>query len=84
MNTDALSKSSNYGNVLRDDRMSYADYNERLVLDALRKKRNLNDYSGDLIDPQSVRECIARAEALLAGTQQWLAAHYADLLQDNE
>jgi len=57
---------------------------ERLVLDALRKKRNLNDYSGDLIDPESVRECVARAEALLARTQQWLAAHRADLLQDNE
>lgn len=57
---------------------------ERLVLDALRKKRNLNDYSGDLIDPESVRESIARAEALLARTQQWLAAHHADLLEDGE
>jgi hypothetical protein len=27
-----------------------------LVLDALRRKRNVNDYAGDLIDPESVRE----------------------------
>ena len=37
-----------------------------LVLDALRKKRNLTDYSGDLIDSESVRECLLRAEELIA------------------
>lgn len=37
-----------------------------LVLDALRKKRNLTDYSGELIDPASVRECLMRAEELVA------------------
>lgn len=36
-----------------------------LVLDALRKKRNLTDYSGELIDPASVRECLMRAEELV-------------------
>jgi hypothetical protein len=35
-----------------------------VVMDALRKKRNVNDYSGDLIEPESVRECIAQADAL--------------------
>lgn len=37
-----------------------------LVLDALRKKRNLTDYSGELIDPASLRECLLRAEELVA------------------
>lgn len=53
-----------------------------LVLDALRRKRNLNDYMGDPIDPESVRECIERAEALLAQIHQWLKARYARLLKD--
>lgn len=43
-----------------------------LVLDALRKKRNLNDYSGDLIDPESVRECLLRAEWLIVRCCEWL------------
>ena len=51
-----------------------------LVLDALRKKRNVNDYSGDLIDPASVRECIARAKTLLATTRKWLEDHHPNLL----
>ena len=55
-----------------------------LVLEALRKKRNVNDYSGDLIDPESVRECIARAAALLATTRQWLKEHHPQLLDQPE
>ena len=51
-----------------------------LVLDALRRKRNVNDYSGDPIDPESVRECIARATALLATTRRWLKQHHPQLL----
>lgn len=53
-----------------------------LVLDALRKKRNINDYSGDLIEPESVRECIAQAHSLLERTQAWLASHQPGLLKD--
>lgn len=53
-------------------------------LDALRKKRNVNDYSGDPIDPESVRECIARAAALLATTRQWLKEHHPQLLQQQK
>lgn len=52
-----------------------------VVLDALRKKRNLNDYSGDLIEPASVRECIQQAQALLDTTQRWLRANRPDLFQ---
>jgi len=52
-----------------------------LVLDALRKKRNVNDYSGDLIDPESVRECVARANTMLASTRSWLQDHHPELLK---
>ncbi len=51
-----------------------------IVMDALRKKRNVNDYSGDLIEPESVRECIAQADALFGHVGQWLAANRPDLL----
>jgi hypothetical protein len=55
-----------------------------LVLDALRKKRNLNDYSGDLIDPESVRECIERATDLVALLQRWLETSHPELLRSGE
>ena len=50
-----------------------------LVLDALRKKRNVNDYSGDLLEPDSLRECIAQADKLFATTTAWLKANRPDL-----
>ena len=51
-----------------------------VVLDSLRKKRNLNDYSGDLIEPAAVKTCITQAESLLRVTEQWLTQHRPDLL----
>ena len=51
-----------------------------IVLDALRKQRNLNDYEGDPISDAAVTECLAQAKALLAHTRQWLQAHRPDLL----
>jgi hypothetical protein len=54
------------------------------VLDALRKKRNLNDYGGDLIEPASLTECIAQAKALLKLTTRWLRANRPELLTDQK
>jgi hypothetical protein len=51
-----------------------------IVLDALRKQRNLGDYEGNPVTDAAVAECLKQAEALLAHTQQWLAKHRADLL----
>jgi hypothetical protein len=51
-----------------------------IVLDALRRKRNLNDYAGDPIEPAAARTCIAQAEALLATTRAWLRQHRPDLI----
>ena len=51
-----------------------------IVLDALRKQRNLSDLSGDLIPDSAAIECLASATALLAHVRAWLAAHRPDLL----
>lgn len=50
------------------------------VLDALRRKRNLSDYSGDLIEPSSLAECVAQASVLLETTRKWLHAHRPELM----
>jgi hypothetical protein len=50
------------------------------VMDALRKKRNVNDYSGDPIEPSAVKTCVDHATQMLAHTQAWLAANRAELL----
>lgn len=51
-----------------------------IVLDALRKQRNLGDYEGNPVTDAAVAECLKRAEAMLAHTQQWLAKQRPDLL----
>jgi hypothetical protein len=51
-----------------------------IVLDALRKQRNVADYSGDIVPSSAVKECIAHAEELLMATRQWLQANKPDLL----
>lgn len=51
-----------------------------IVLDALRKQRNLNDYEGGPVSKAAVKECIAQADALLARTREWLQKHRPDLL----
>ena len=49
------------------------------VLDALRNKRNLSDYTGKDIDPASLATCIEEAERLLGEVAAWLAANHPDL-----
>lgn len=51
-----------------------------IVLDALRKQRNINDYEGDPISDQAVAECIKQAELLYKGVSAWLAINRPDLL----
>lgn len=43
------------------------------LLDALRRQRNVNDYTGDVIGTDVVGECVGAAETLLEQTRQWLA-----------
>ena len=50
-----------------------------IVLDALRKQRNVNDYEGDPISEQSVIECIKQAEQLYQVVNNWIAINRPDL-----
>lgn len=51
-----------------------------IVLDALRKQRNVADYSGGIVPSSAVKECVAHAEVLLMTVRQWLQANKPDLL----
>ncbi|MGU7779175.1 DNA-binding protein [Burkholderia sp. PU8-34] len=51
-----------------------------IVLDALRKQRNLSDYSGDVVQMSAVRECFASATALMIDVRAWLTANTPQLL----
>ncbi|WP_039912274.1 hypothetical protein [Cellvibrio mixtus] len=42
------------------------DFETVIVLDALRKQRNVADYSGDVVTDAAVKECITQAELLLS------------------
>jgi len=53
---------------------------EWVVLDALRRKRNVNDYQGDPIEAEAVAECIKQAKALADTTRHWLAERHPHLL----
>jgi hypothetical protein len=50
-----------------------------VLLDSLRKQRNINDYHGDPISPSAVNECQQQANTLLAAAKSWLAQHRPDL-----
>ena len=45
------------------------------VLDVLRRKRNLSDYTGEDIDERSVEACRAEAARLLGEVEAWLKRH---------
>ncbi|MGP1678910.1 MAG: DNA-binding protein [Burkholderiales bacterium] len=50
------------------------------VLDTLRRKRNLSDYTGQDIDDSSAEHCIAEADRLLQDVTAWLEANRAQLI----
>lgn len=52
---------------------------EVIVLDALRKQRNLSDYSGDPMTEEAVAECVDSAKALLSHVRSWLRANRPEL-----
>ncbi|RQO78388.1 DNA-binding protein [Aquitalea sp. FJL05] len=49
-----------------------------IVLDALRKQRNVNDYQGDPIADSALDACLQQAAALLAHTRAWLAENHPE------
>ena len=50
------------------------------LLDALRKQRNLADYSGDPISDAAVTECYESADSLRSHVRAWLQANTPNLL----
>ena len=52
-----------------------------VLLDALRRERNANDYIGDGVTPDMVSECIAQERQLNALLRQHLRRAHPALLQ---
>ena len=50
------------------------------VLDVLRRKRNLTDYSGGWIDETSMEQCISEANDLLRDVEEWLRGRRPELM----
>jgi len=46
------------------------DYETVILLDAMRKQRNVADYSGDIVPESTVRDCIQQAERLVKNFKQ--------------
>jgi hypothetical protein len=55
-----------------------------VVLDALRRQRNANDYTGQPITAAAVAECVKQAKALRALTLAQLTAKHPELLKAAE
>ena len=51
------------------------------MLDALRKQRNVADYSGDIFPSSAVNECVKHAEDLLHDVKAWLKENKPELLE---
>lgn len=57
--------------------------NDRVaVLDALRKQRNLADYTGARLEAHLVDSCIQAAQELQADVTSWIKQNKPELLQD--
>ncbi|MES9857310.1 MAG: DNA-binding protein [Sedimenticola sp.] len=51
-----------------------------VILDSLRKQRNVADYSGDLISELAMSECIQQAEQLQRVVLMWFEKNHAEFL----
>ncbi len=51
-----------------------------ILLDKLRKQRNLTEYSGDIIPESAVTECLSQADALYTGAVAWVKRHKPELI----
>lgn len=53
--------------------------NTVIILDGLRKQRNVSDYEGDPISDQAIVECIKQAEGLYQNILNWIKANSVEL-----
>lgn len=49
-----------------------------IVLDALRRQRNVNDYEGDPVAEATLHACLQAADKLLDHTLRWLQTHHPE------
>tara|TARA_R110001592_G_scaffold65691_2_gene201563 strand:+ start:708 stop:1148 length:441 start_codon:yes stop_codon:yes gene_type:complete len=56
------------------------DVDQMIILDGLRKQRNVADYSGDLVVDSALAECLVQAESLLDKVNAWLKEVHPDLM----
>jgi hypothetical protein len=52
-----------------------------IVLDALRRQRNLTDYEGDPVSDATLQACIDHAADLLLHTEQWLHERHPNVVE---
>jgi hypothetical protein len=52
------------------------DIDQMIILDSLRKQRNVADYSGDLVIDSAMKECLIQAEDLYEKVSTWLEASH--------
>lgn len=52
-----------------------------IVLDALRRQRNITDYEGDPVSNATLAACLEEAAKLLTLTERWLRERRPDLLE---
>ena len=52
---------------------------EVIVLDSLRRQRNVTDYEGDPVSEATLAACLEEAEKLLAHTARWLRDMHPEL-----
>jgi hypothetical protein len=50
-----------------------------IVLDLLRRKRNVADYTGEEVDATSAERCSEEAANLINDVRQWLVTHRPEL-----
>lgn len=60
------------------------DQERVILLDVLRRKRNLADYTGDDIDESTAELCIAEGRRLLDDVLAWRRANRPELTSDPE
>ena len=54
-----------------------------IVLDKLRKQRNVADYSGDMVPESATSECVTYAKQLLQAVENWIQNNRPELLSLN-
>ena len=52
-----------------------------IVLDALRKQRNVTDYSGEPVPASTAEDCLRQAENLFETVRDWLTDNKPELLE---